>query len=199
MESISELVWLYVKRRPFLRETLAERTVNYSALARKISLEAFASKRNANAIKMALVRLSARMQEREENLEGKILKLLKESSLSIRSKIAVAISAREIAGIKYLSSVESNGAITYVLEEKELQKLHRQKSIIKMERNLNLISIHSPPSLEETPGVVAHLLSSLAGEGINVIEFISCYTDTLLIVRAADTTRAYEILGKLTE
>jgi len=199
MESISELVWLYIKRRPFLKETLVEKTVNYSALARKISMEALGSKKNANAVKMALVRLSCKMQGEDENLEGKILKVLKGSSLSIKSKVAVVISLRELEGIKYLSYAESGGTITYVLEEAELAKLRRQKSIVKTEHNLNLISIHSPPTLEETPGVVAHLLNSLASEGINVVEFISCYTHTLLLVRAADTTRAYEILSKLME
>ncbi|VVB58539.1 ACT domain protein [Candidatus Anstonella stagnisolia] len=199
MESISELVWLYIKRRPFLKETLVEKTVNYSALARKISIEAFGSKKQQNAVKMALVRLSSKMQGEDENLEGKILKVLKGSSLSIKSKVAVVISLRELEGVKYLSYAESGGTITYVLEEAELAKLRKQKSIVKTEHNLNLISIHSPPALEEIPGVVAHLLNSLASEGINVVEFISCYTHTLLLVRAADTTRAYEILSKLME
>ncbi|MBS3069032.1 ACT domain-containing protein [Candidatus Micrarchaeota archaeon] len=196
MESTSELVWLYVKRRPFLKEILREKVVNFSSLARKISLEAFGSKKRSPAVKMALVRLAARMQQKGENLEGRIFKVLKDSSLSIKSKIAIVISTKRLDA-KYLSCVESNGSLTYIMEEKELEKLRRQKAVIKLERNLSLISIHSSPSLEETPGVVAHLLNSLADEGINVLEFISCYTDTLLVVRAPDTTRTYEVLGNL--
>ena len=123
MESTSELVWLYVKRRPFLKEILRERIANYSALARKISKDAFGTQKRANAVKMALVRLSVRLSEKEESLEEKILLTLKRSSISIRSKVSVVISSRELEGIKYLSFVESKGAITYIMEEGELEKL----------------------------------------------------------------------------
>ena len=76
-EKIIELVWLYIKRRPFLKEIVREGIVNYSALARKISLEAFNSNKHQNAIKMALVRLTSKIRTKEEDLEGKILKVLK--------------------------------------------------------------------------------------------------------------------------
>jgi aspartokinase len=197
MESISELVWLYVKKRPFLKEILRERIANYSALSRKISREAFGSVSKQNAVKMALVRLSERLSEKEESLEEKILRTLKGSSVSILSKVAVVISARELEGIRYLSYVESKGVVTYIVEEKELEKLGRSKSIIRTESNLNLISVHSPPAMEDTPGVLAHMLDALAGEGINIIEFVSCYTDTLLVVKQADTVRTYELLSLL--
>jgi hypothetical protein len=194
-EKISELVWLYIKRRPFLKEIVREGIVNYSALARKISKEAFGSKKHQNAIKMALVRLTDKIRAKEEDLEGKILKVLKGSSLTIRSKVAVIISPREIEGLKYLSYVESKSGITYIIEEKEMEKVKKSKSIVSTETNLNLITIHSSPLLEETPGVMAHILDALAGEGINVIELVSCYTDTLVVIKQADTTQAYEILS----
>ncbi len=197
--SISELVWLYVKKRPFLKEILRSKIVNYSALARKISREAFGTASKRNAVKMSLVRLSERLSEKEESLEEKILLTLKKSSISIRSKVAVVITARELEGIRYLSYAESKGITTYILEEKDFEKLSagRQK-VLRSEPNLNLISIHSPPELEDTPGVCAHMLDALATEGINIIEFVSCYTDTLLVVRQSDTVRAYELLEAFT-
>jgi aspartokinase len=197
MPSTSELVWLYVKKRPFLKEILRERIANYSALSRKISREAFGNASKGNAVKMALVRLSERLSEKEESLEEKILLTLKGSSVSILSKVAVVISARELEGIHYLSYVESKGVVTYIVEEKELEKIGRSKSILRTESNLNLISVHSPPAMEDTPGVLAHMLDALAGEGINIIEFVSCYTDTLLVVKQADTVRTYEMLSLL--
>jgi hypothetical protein len=199
MEKTSELVWLYVKRRPFLKEIVREGVANYSALSRKISMDAFGSEKRVNAVKMALVRLSARLREKEESLEAKVLLTLKRSSLSVRSKVAVIISSREIEGLKYLSYVESKGTITYIVEEKELEKTARSRVVVRTEPNLNLISIHSPPELEETPGVLAHILSALSGEGINIIEFVSCYTDTLLVVRQADTVKAYQLLSELVD
>ena len=195
MDNISQLVWLYVKRRPFLKEILRKRIVNYSALARNISEEALGSPRHANAVKMALVRLSHKISRSEEDLEGKILDVLRRSSLSIRTKVAVVITSREIEGLKYLSYAESRGIVTYVIEERELEKVGRSRTILSTETNLNLISIHSPIELEGTPGVIAHILDALSGEGINIAEFLSCYTDTLLVIKQADTERVYKILN----
>ena len=80
---------------------------------------------------------------------------------------------------------------------KELEKLDKRPS--KVEENLNLITIESPEELEEVPGVISYILGALASEGINVVEFISCYTDTLLVVKQADTERAYSILSRIME
>jgi hypothetical protein len=197
MEKISELVWLYIKRRPFLKEILREKIVNYSALARKISMEAFGDLEHEDAVKMSLVRLSNRIIKSEEDLEGRILRVLQDSSISILSKLAVVITTKKI-DVESLSAVEGKGFFTYILEEKELKKIRKSKSILLTKTNLNLITIHSSPELEEVPGVISHILNALASEGINVVEFVSCYTDTLLVIKQADTTRAYEILTALT-
>ncbi|MEK6981945.1 MAG: ACT domain-containing protein [Candidatus Micrarchaeota archaeon] len=218
-EKISELVRLYIKRRPFLKELIREGIVNYSSLARKISIELGMNKKEnqfdrgsvktsqneksnlqfVNAIKMALVRLTQKNAEKEEDLEGKILNVLKRSSLTIRSKVAVVISTKEIEKLKYYSYAESKGTITYIIDEKEFEKIDRnsKRNIVTSEINLNLVSVHSPVELEETPGVIAHILQSLASEGINVVEFVSCYTDTNFVIKQADTKIAYEILNEL--
>ncbi len=199
MAGISELVWLYVKRRPLLKESIREGIVNYSALARKICMEAFGSKKNENAVKMALVRMADRIAEKEEDMEGKILRVLQGSSISIRNKVAVVISNKELEQLDYLSFVEGKDFITYIMEDCELGKVRKNKSIRSIEQNLNLITVHSSPALEETPGVIAHILNALASEGINIVEFVSCYTDTMLVIKQADTSRTYELLSALTE
>lgn len=195
MESISQLVWLYMKGRPFLKEVLREGIVNYSALARKISTDAFGSVRRQNAVKMALIRLSGRLRERESDLEGRILSIMGRSSMTIKSKVAVAISSRELEGIKPLSYARSGNSITYIISGGDLAKLSRTRAVGKSEANLNLITIESPEDVEEVPGVISYLLGALASEGVNVVEFISCYTDTLLVVRESDTQKAYRILS----
>jgi hypothetical protein len=196
---VSELVWLYIKRRPFLKELLRERIVNYSALARKISIDAFGSKEHENAIKMALVRLTRKIEKSETNLEEAILQLLRHSSLSIKTKISVIISSKEIPDLQNHSHSysESKGIITYIVDETEADRVgaKKLKTTIKIESNFNLIVIHSSPELEETPGFIAHILDSLAAEGINIVEFVSCYSDTILVVKQADTTRTHEILS----
>lgn len=196
-ENISELVWLYIKRRPILKASIKENIVNFSSLARKISIELFGNTKKVNAIKMALVRHSKKLFQIQENLEDQILNVLTKSSLTIKTKVSVLISSREIPSLKYLSYVESSGSITYIVEDNELEKIKKSKFSLNTETTLNLIVVHSPPSIEETPGVISYLIDSLSSEGINIVEFVSCYTDTLLVIRQADTSRAQEILNNL--
>jgi len=196
-QNISELVWLYVKRRPFLKEVIRAGIVNYSALARKVSMDAFGSLEHQDAVKMALIRLSSKMEKLESDLEKRILALLKNSSMVIKSKVAVVITTKQLDELKPLSFAKSGRHITYIVEQKEIKKVPRSKAIWKTEENLNLITIESPEELEDTPGVISYILGALASEGINVVEFISCYTDTLLVIKQADTENAYRILSNI--
>ncbi len=195
-ENISNLISLYVKKRPFIKESLRDGIINYSSLARKISYELYGNHSKTGAIKVALQRLSRKLIQKEEDLEEKILKVLKNSSLNIKTKIAVVISNSEL-NIKPISYAKGDLAITYIIKEEYLIQLKKEKKIKSIEKNLNLIIIQSKEELENTPGVISMLLSALAIEGINIQEIISCYTDTLIVIKESDTSRAYEILNSL--
>ena len=138
MVNISELTWIYVKQRPFLKEVLKEGIVNYSSLARKIALDAFGNLDNENAIKMALVRLSKKMEKTDNDLEAKILDIMRKSSMTIKNKITVVISTKFIENIKPLSYAISGRYTTYILEQNEADRLSNHRSITKTETNLNL-------------------------------------------------------------
>ncbi|MFH1222137.1 MAG: ACT domain-containing protein [Candidatus Micrarchaeota archaeon] len=197
-ENVSELVWLYVKRRPYLREVLRTQVVNYSALARKLALEIFGRKRNETAVKAALIRTAARLSKIDSSLEEKVMYVLRSSSLTITSKVAVVVSRAQLEKTTPLSFAKSRDYITYIIPEANLKEIKKAKAVLKTESTLNLITVHSKEEIEETPGVIAMILDSLSAEGVNVVEFISCYTDTLLVVKESDTAKAYEVLSALT-
>ncbi len=193
-QKISELVWLYIKRRPFIKELVRAGIINNSALARKICNEIYGGERNMQAVKMAIIRASKKLTAAQEDLEYKVLSLLKNSSLSIKTKVAVVTSSQRL-NIDSITHAKSR-YYTYVVPESELSKI-KKKNVHRVEENLDLIVIKSSEEIEETPGVVSLLLRALALEGINVCEIISCYTDTMLVVRQADTAKAYEVLMSL--
>lgn len=196
MEKISNLVWLYVKGRPSLREGLKYGLINHSALARMICEELGIPDDKFDAVKVSLIRLSKKLAESEGASEEKILKVLKGSSISIQNKIAAIVSRKEL-DLKAISHAKSGGYNTYLVEAKELGKIHGEKRLTLLTENLNLLTIKSPEDIEETPGVIAFILNALAHEGINVVEFISCYTDTILVIKERDTTKAYELLSSI--
>jgi len=195
MERVSELVWLYVKQRPFLKEVLREGIVNYSALARRISTDVFGDRKRQNAVKMALIRLTGRAGRAEDDMERRVLSVLRKSSMLVKNKVAVVFTSRELDDAKHLSHVKSGRHMIYIMDQREAEKLPKGK--FRVEWNLNLVIIESPEEIEEVPGVMSYLLGALASEGINVVEFISCYTDTLLVVRQAETEKTYKVLSTI--
>ncbi|MFO1536120.1 MAG: ACT domain-containing protein, partial [Thermoplasmatota archaeon] len=57
--------------------------------------------------------------------------------------------------------------------------------------------IRSPDSIEDVPGILAFLASSLAGKGINFNEVVSCYKDNIFLIDEADLFPAFEVLNGL--
>ena len=55
----------------------------------------------------------------------------------------------------------------------------------------------SAPSNEATPGVVAFLATLLAEQNVNIVEFISCWTETIMVVEKKDSLKTYEILSNM--
>ena len=66
--------------------------------------------------------------------------------------------------------------------------------LLRLVDNLCQIVIRFDESFETTPGVVAHIYSLLAFQGINVREEMSCGTELLLILSAIDGARAVSVI-----
>jgi aspartokinase len=199
MEKISETVWMYVKGRPSLREGLKYGIMNHSALARLIMHELAIPKESFNAVKAALIRISRKLGESEIEGEDKLLKVLRGSSLSIKTKVAAVVSSKQLE-LDAISRAKIGAYYIYLVEEGKTggAKLGKKEGVVRTNRNLNLVTIKSSEEIEETPGVVAFIVGALAHEGINVVEFISCYTNTLVAIKEKDTPRAYELLSAIT-
>ena len=50
---------------------------------------------------------------------------------------------------------------------------------------------------ESTSGVVAFITSLLAEYNINVVELLSCYTETILVVNKSDALVSYKLLSDM--
>ncbi len=199
MEKISGSVWMYVKGRPSLREGLKYGIMNHSSLARMVMHELAIPEKSFNAVKASLIRISRKLGEGEIEGEERLLKVLRGSTISVETKVAAVVSSKKLE-LDAISQAKSGAYHIYLVEEGKIQKtkLGKTEGVVRMTRNINLITIRSSEEIEETPGVVAFILNALAHEGINVVEFISCYTNTLLAIKEKDTARAYELLSAIT-
>ena len=204
MVSITKDTWDYITLHPTIRDCLEYGVINYSALARKISGELNIGEEKAVAVACRRYRRGGKIREVE------ILKVLERSEIGIRTGMAIIIARngwhqfselgkamQSINLERSLKVVKGSSATTIIVEEVFLDPLKRMigRDIMKVQGSLAQITITSPEEIEEVPGVASYLLSSLSGAGINVMEVMSCFTDTILILEEGDVSRGFEILN----
>ena len=185
---------IYVRQRPILKRYLKEGVVNCSALAKSIAKNVYGNKSGEIAIRAALLREAKKGGDYEEIEEG-ALKVLRGSTLEVRTGLCVALSKNPIRVPVVVISTSKSGVMS-VIEEENSKKVKTYDKII---RGVDMITICSGKDIESTPGVMALLVTTLSQEGINIVEITSCHYDTLLVVDSADTQRAFAILQGLTK
>jgi len=107
-----------LNKRPFLMNVLAQNIVNYSALARVIQKEI--GRVSIDAIKTSLIREREAIKNQKVFSEEQVLKLLKNSRISLRDKIAVVISPDELK-IPYIISSNLIMYHIYIVDQTRLK------------------------------------------------------------------------------
>ena len=75
----------------------------------------------------------------------------------------------------------------------EIRRLFKNK-ILKENKQLAVIIIKSPKEIESTSGVISYLYSLFGEHGINITETMSCWTDTIFVIKEEDVGKAMGIL-----
>jgi aspartokinase len=189
--TIAQNVRNHLRNKPYLLEALEKNIVNLSELSRQIQTELKTD--NTSAVKAALRRFSEELQKHKQKREEKVLALLKRSSIAVYDRKSVMITSREVQS-KNGMKVDLPGKYVYLLDRADLPE--RISTLVKHE-NCTMIVIHSPEELEATPGVVAFLATLLAEQNVNMIEFISCWTETIIVVEKKDSLKTYEVLSNM--
>jgi dsDNA-specific endonuclease/ATPase MutS2 len=189
--TIAQNVRSHLQNKPYLLEALEKGIVNLSELSRQIQEELKIS--NESAVKAALRRFSEELQRHKQKREEKVLQVLKRSAIAVYDRKSVTITTKEI-NTKTGMKVDLLDKYVYLLDRGDLPQ--RINAIVKHD-NCTMIVMHSPEELEATPGVVAFLTTLLAEQNVNMIEFISCWTETIIVVEKKDSLKAYEVLSNL--
>jgi len=189
--TIARTVRNHLRNKPYMLEALEKGIVNLSELSRQIQKELKID--NTSAVKAALRRFSEELQKHKQKREEKVLQILKRSGIAVYDRKAVMITSKEI-NTKNGMKVDLLGKFVYLLDRGNMPK--RINALVKHD-NCTMIVMHSPEELEATPGVVAFLTTLLAEQNVNIIEFISCWTETIIVVEKKDSLKAYEVLSNM--
>ena len=189
---IADKVRALLKQRPYILEALEEDIANQSALSNKIASELKLT--NLIAIKAAVRRYADELRKQKKKREESVRQVLRKSTISIEDGLRVIVSSK---------AVDHNAKVAVSLDNVFVYLMSKSGAIAKSRLLLTheacgTFVVTSPPLIEETPGIVSYLTSILAEQGINVIEFVSCYTKTLIVVDREDISRTYEILSSVT-
>ena len=201
MPTTTELTEKYLIEHPSIKDCLKHGIINYSKLSRKIAKEINIEKKaSLEAILIACRRYEMKLKDANIR-EEKILDILKRSELEIKNKIVVVIVDKKIYMEKLLEmekktrktadsfyAIEGTKVFTIILSEKYLDDFKKLfgRNILKTSKNLTMITIKSPTDMENTPGVIAYITSLFSEHGINIVETMSCWTDTIFIVTEQD-------------
>jgi len=189
--TIARNVRSHLQNKPYLLEALEKGIVNLSELSRQVQKELKID--NTSAVKAALRRFSEELQKHKQKREEKVLQILKRSGIAVYDRKSVMITSTEMdteSGMK----VDLLGRFVYLLDRGDMPE--RINALVKHD-NCTMIVMHSPEELEATPGVIAFLTALLAEQNVNIIEFISCWTETIIVVEKKDSLKAYEVLSNM--
>ena len=209
MPSITKLTENYILEHPSIKDCLKNGLINYSALSRQIASDlSLDLKKNFDAILIACRRFKRELKK-EEVFESKILKILKESKIEIKNKVIAVVLEKDIFFGDLLNLekeikkrkeifriIEGISAITIITTEDfiDLIKKYFKNEIVLENKNLAEITIKSPKDIETTPGTYAYLCSLFGENNINIVETLSCWTDTIFLVKEEDVGKVMGLL-----
>ncbi len=209
MANITKVTEQYIQEHPSIKDCLRKGMINYSALTRRISEDLDIDlKKNFDAILIACRRYYRKVKK-ENVLEDKIIDILRKSKLEVKNKIIVAVIEKNIyfnSLLELQKTIKNKAEVFHVIEgsntmtlitaeefKDDIKKLFKNK-IIRITDSLAEVTLKSTEELEKTPGVIAYLTSLLAENGINIIETMSTWTDTLFVISEEDIAKVMNVL-----
>lgn len=209
MPTTTELTEKYLSEHPSIKDCLKEEIINYSKLSRKISKELNIEKKTSMEAILIAARRYAEKIKKEKVREEKIIDILKQSELEIKNKIIVAVIHKIFPPdslIEFEKIIKKNGDTVYTIEgtktytiitsEKYLKDIKNKfvNKIIKLSKGQAMIIMKNPKDIEETTGFTAYLYSRFGEHGVNILETMSCWTDTILVIAEEDIATVMKFL-----
>ena len=194
-----------------LQDALSRKYGNYTAIARLIKPKVekdLGRKVNFDSLITSVKRIKPRFQPAEGGIEG----VLSRSVVNVRTDVAklnlekskrALDAARNILATyqeEFLQFSESYSAITLIFDQKLLEEIHKKfndDDVLDEQSDLAAIIVHSPKEIVRTPGVVLTVYTKIAENHVNIEDTVSCFTDTIVVIRMDDVARTFSSLTDL--
>jgi hypothetical protein len=210
--SISKTVKQVIDNDLSLQDALTRKYGNYTAIARIIKPKVekdLGRKVNFESLVTSVKRVKPRFElPRPHGIES----VLAQSVVNVRTdvaKLSVEKSKRSLEAARnlmasyqeeFLQVSESNAAITMVFDQKLLARIHKHfndDDILDEQSDLAAVILHSPVEIVRTTGVVLSIYARIAENHVNIEDTVSCFTDTIIVIRMSEVTRTFSTLTDL--
>jgi hypothetical protein len=197
----------YLDAHPVVADAIRLGIGNYSAIARRIAADLGQTRTDAI---IAACRRYPRGRG-ESFREAGVRRVLRKSRIETRTKVAAITLSQGVDVLQRLGDVVeelldesslcrliqvSRGTVVIVDEDSVLRvtKQLRGPQVIGVRKGLVELAVTSPESIEETPGLLTLLTGVLSAQSINIVEALSCYTDTIFLLEQRDLNAAMSVL-----
>ena len=209
--SLSEATRTIIEKDPYIKNTLADGLINYSALARRISTpleKKLGRKINEESLIVAIKRYADEIQGRTN--KNNYSDLLARSTLSMQDDMCCAVLTNNEDVIKTIMKhmhedgdnnddsriiVQNTGRVTLVLKKHKIENLLEKlkDEVLDTTHDCALITMKEPLDSKNTHGIIAELSSLLSKKGIS-IELFSSPQDIHFLVNEDKAEEAYRAL-----
>jgi len=100
----------------------------------------------------------------------------------------------------FIQVSESLSSITLIFDQRLHGMIRRalgSAEILEEGEECAAITVQSPRAIIGTPGCVSSFYDQLSRKNVNVVDTVSCFTDTIMVVSMKDASRAFEALTEL--
>ena len=193
------------------QDSLQRDYCNISALARIIKPQIDLTLGRDTSIESIITAL--KRSKHDYNVQQKpIASILAASTITVNTDVAKVSAKKSKKTIEkvakamiqstgnFISISESIMSITLVFDDLLLQDvkgMFAYDDILEIENSLAAIIVHSPEEIIKTPGCAIAFYNQLARRHINIEDTVSCYTDTIVLVKMEQVGKAFNALTDL--
>ena len=100
----------------------------------------------------------------------------------------------------FLQILEGATPLTLILDQRifdGVRSAFRKEDILDEKENLAALIVQSPREIVDTPGCIVALYIPISRNRINIEETVSCFTETIIILKMEDIGKAFNLLTGL--
>jgi hypothetical protein len=208
--SLSRVVQNLIEQDPSIEDALERGYANFSGIARTLKPKAeglLGKKVTIEGMITAVKRTQVKYVAGQD-----FQKIIAESIINLRTdvaKMSLEKTRKNLEKARLVSAdypeaffqvLEGATTLTLITDQRifgEVQAIFKDEEKLEEKLNLAAIIVQSPHNIVGTPGCIVAFYNPIARGQINIEETVSCFTETVIVLRMEDAARGFSILTDL--